>query len=49
MEISINIYRRIIKLSDKQQGLATGAYTRKALLPEFLLQISETNYPYIYI
>lgn len=46
MLINIIIERRIIHLSDKQQGLATGAYARKALLPEFISQISEFKYPY---
>jgi len=43
MEISINIQKKSILLSPKQQGLATAAYTRKALLPEFLSQLSQAK------
>lgn len=48
MLITIRIERRAIHLSDIQQSLATGAYARKALLPEFISQISESKYPYKY-
>lgn len=46
MEISIDIQIRSIHLSTKQQGLATAAYTRNALRPEFSSQISEVKYPW---
>lgn len=46
MEISIDIQRRSVHLSAKQQGLATAAYTRNALRAAFLSQISEIQYPW---
>ena len=46
MEISVDVQIRSIYLSAKQQGLATASYTRSALRPEFLSQISEIEYPW---
>ncbi len=46
MTISIDIQRRSIHLSAKQQALATAAYTRNALRAQFLSQISQIHYPW---
>jgi hypothetical protein len=46
MEISVDVQIRSIYLSAKQQGLATASYTRSALRPEFLSQISGFKYPW---